>query len=77
MENKVEPIKGTPFCLADYEGQKVIILGDTIVSGTKFNTMEEAEQYIKENIWDCLLPVIIRCIDYYNKSSFNVKIKEK
>lgn len=47
-------VDGTPFAIVKREEKYVIVLGVDIISARKFNTIEEAEAYIKEKPWPLL-----------------------
>ena len=47
-------IDGTPFTVIKREEKYVIVLGVDVISPKKFNTIEEAEAYIKEKPWTLL-----------------------
>lgn len=47
-------VDGTPFAIVKREEKYVIVLGVDIISPRKFNTIEEAEVYIKEKPWPLL-----------------------
>ena len=47
-------VDDTPFAIVKKEDKFVIILAADIVSSRKFDTLEEAEAYIKEKPWELL-----------------------
>ena len=47
-------VDNTPFVIVKREEKYVIVLGVDVISAKKFNTIEEAEAYIKEKPWPLL-----------------------